>query len=396
MKKNIIFVIDSLVCAGAEKSLITLLSLLDYSKYNVDLQLFAYGRPLEVFIPKEVNLLKPFPYTEFCNKSIKESLKKSVKDMDFSMMISRIKYSVALRKDKGGNAKKARLFWTNNSSVIESNTKKYDIAISYAQGVPTFYVADKINATKKFAWVNVSYRLDYKEKSFQEKYYKKYNKIVTVSDSARDIFLETFSELKENIEVIYDINDCSLIRKLAESGESYTDDFDGIKILTIGRLANQKGYDLALEACKKLKERNLKFRWYVLGVGPLKEEIEKYILENDLQEHFKLLGISANPYPFIKDCDLYVQTSKFEGFGLAIAEARILNKFVVTTEFDAVYNQMVQRKNGLVVKMNSNDIANGIIEILSDEKLRKDIKCYLEKEKKGNSEEIEKFYKLII
>ncbi|WP_415345454.1 glycosyltransferase, partial [Clostridium perfringens] len=358
------------------------MSLLDYSKYNVDLQLFAYGRPLEVFIPKEVNLLKPFPYTEFCNKSIKESLKKSVKDMDFSMMISRIKYSVALRKDKGGNAKKARLFWTNNSSVIESNTKKYDIAISYAQGVPTFYVADKINATKKFAWVNVSYRLDYKEKSFQEKYYKKYNKIVTVSDSARDIFLETFSELKENIEVIYDINDCSLIRKLAESGESYTDDFDGIKILTIGRLANQKGYDLALEACKKLKERNLKFRWYVLGVGPLKEEIEKYILENDLQEHFKLLGISANPYPFIKDCDLYVQTSKFEGFGLAIAEARILNKFVVTTEFDAVYNQMVHRKNGLVVKMNSNDIANGIIEILSDEKLRKDIKCYLEKEKK--------------
>ncbi|MDK0618361.1 glycosyltransferase [Clostridium perfringens] len=396
MKKNIIFVIDSLVCAGAEKSLITLLSLLDYSKYNVDLQLFAYGRPLEVFIPKEVNLLKPFPYTEFCNKSIKESLKKSVKDMDFSMMISRIKYSVALRKDKGGNAKKARLFWINNSSVIESNTKKYDIAISYAQGVPTFYVADKINATKKFAWVNVSYRLDYKEKSFQEKYYKKYNKIVAVSDSARDIFLETFSELKEHIEVIYDINDYSLIKKLAKSGESYTDNFDGIKILTIGRLANQKGYDLALEACKKLKERNLKFRWYVLGVGPLKEEIEKYILENDLQEYFKLLGIRANPYPFIEDCDLYVQTSKFEGFGLAIAEARILNKFVVTTEFDAVYNQMVQRKNGLVVKMNSNDIANGIIEILSDEKLRKDIKCYLEKEKKGNSEEIEKFYKLII
>ncbi|MDK0690970.1 glycosyltransferase [Clostridium perfringens] len=396
MKKNIIFVIDSLHCAGAEKSLITLLSLLDYSVYNVDLQLFGYGGVLEELIPKEVNLLKPLKYTTFTELNIKKSILYSLKKMNFKMLSSRMKFSMRIRKEKYTNAQKARIFWESVSDVIENNEKKYDIAISYAQGVPTFYVADKINATKKFAWVNVSYRLDYKEKSFQEKYYKKYNKIVTVSDSARDIFLETFGELKENIEVIYDINDCSLIRKLAESGESYTDDFDGIKILTIGRLANQKGYDLALEACKKLKERNLKFRWYVLGVGPLKEEIEKYILENDLQEHFKLLGISANPYPFIKDCDLYVQTSKFEGFGLAIAEARILNKFVVTTEFDAVYNQMIHRKNGLVVKMNSNDIANGIIEILSDEKLRKDIKCYLEKEKKGNSEEIEKFYKLII
>lgn len=396
MKKNILFVIDSLVCAGAEKSLITLLSLIDYSKYNVDLQLFAYGRPLEVFIPKEVNLLKPFPYTEFCNKSIKESLKKSVKDMDFRMMISRLKYSMALRYDKGGNAKKARLFWKNNANVIENNIKKYDIAISYAQGVPTFYVADKISARKKFAWVNVSYRLDDQEREFQKKYYNQYNKIVAVSDSARDIFLETFHEFKENIEVVYDINDYSLISKLADNGESYTDNFDGIKILTIGRLAHQKGYDLALEACKKLKESGLNFRWYVLGVGPLKEEIEKYILENDLQEYFKLLGIRANPYPFIKNCDLYVQTSKFEGFGLAIAEARMLNKLIVTTEFDAVYNQMVQRKNGLVVKMNSNDVAEGIIEILNNKELQKDIISYLEREKKGNSEEIEKFYKLII
>ena len=65
MKKNILFVIDSLHCAGAEKSLTTLLSLLDYSKYNVDLQLFGYGGELEEIVPREVNILPPLDYTKF-------------------------------------------------------------------------------------------------------------------------------------------------------------------------------------------------------------------------------------------------------------------------------------------------------------------------------------------
>ena len=75
--------------------------------------------------------------------------------------------------------------------------KEYDIAISYAQGVPTFYVAEKVKAKKKFAWVNTSYRLDVKEKEFQKKFYDQYNKIVAVSDSAKEILLETFPDYSE-------------------------------------------------------------------------------------------------------------------------------------------------------------------------------------------------------
>ena len=127
---------------------------------------------------------------------------------------------------------------------------------------------------------------------------------------------------------------------MSDQGQSYNDNYTGLRILTIGRLANQKGYDMALEACKILKEKGIEFKWYSLGIGPLKEEIEKYINENNLENNFKLLGVKSNPYPFIKDCDIYVQTSRFEGFGIAIAEARMLNKPVVTTRFDAVYNQM--------------------------------------------------------
>ena len=394
-KESILFVIDSLHCAGAEKSLTTLLSLLNYSKYDVDLQLFGYGGALEELVPKEVNILKPMEYIKFSSLSTKNAVIKSLKNMNFKMLSSRLKFSLAIRKDNYSNAQKARVYWQKVSNVIEKNNKEYDIAISYAQGVPTFYVAEKVCAKKKLAWVNVSYKLEDEDRIFQEHFYDKYNKIVAVSDSAKNIFLETFPKYTNKLEIIYDINDANFIRRMSEQGQSYNDNYTGLRILTIGRLANQKGYDIALEACKILKEKEIEFKWYSLGIGPLKEEIEKYINENNLENNFKLLGVKSNPYPFIKDCDIYVQTSRFEGFGIAIAEARMLNKPVVTTRFDAVYNQMKDRKNGLVVDMNSQGIVNGILELINNKKLTNEIISYLKTEKKGNTEELEKFYKLI-
>ena len=395
MRKSILFVIDSLHCAGAEKSLTTLLSLLDYSKYDVDLQLFGYGGDLEKVLPKEVNLLEPLIYTNFTEMPVKNSLIYSIKNMNVDMFISRIKYSMKIRKNDYSNAQKARVYWQSCSKCIYNSNKKYDITIAYAQGVPTFYVAEKVNAAKKFAWVNVSYKLGEKDRIFQEKYYDKYNKIVAVSDSAKEIFLQTFPKYKNNIEIIYDINSYKIINKMAQNGSSYDDGYNGIRILTIGRLANQKGYDYALKACKILNEKNIDFKWYVLGKGPLRNEIEEYIKKNNLEDRFILLGVKPNPYPYIKDCDIYVQTSRFEGFGLAIAEARMLNKPVVTTRFDAVYNQMVHGKNGLVVDMNGKAISDGIIELMNNKDLKNNIINYLEHEKKGNEEELEKFYKLI-
>ena len=394
-KESILFVIDSLHCAGAEKSLTTLLSLLNYSKYDVDLQLFGYGGALEELVPKEVNILKPMEYIKFSSLSTKNAVIKSLKNMNFKMLSSRLKFSLAIRKDNYSNAQKARVYWQKVSNVIEKNNKEYDIAISYAQGVPTFYVAEKVCAKKKLAWVNVSYKLEDEDRIFQEHFYDKYNKIVAVSDSAKNIFLETFPKYTDKLEIIYDINDADFIKKMSDQGQSYNDNYTGLRILTIGRLANQKGYDIALEACKILKEKEIEFKWYSLGIGPLKEEIEKYINENNLENNFKLLGVKSNPYPFIKDCDIYVQTSRFEGFGIAIAEARMLNKPVVTTRFDAVYNQMKDRKNGLVVDMNSQGIVNGILELINNKKLTNEIISYLKTEKKGNTEELEKFYKLI-
>lgn len=396
LKKNLLFVIDSLAMAGAEKSLVTLLSMLDSSKFNVDLLLFAHGNKLEELIPEEINILPPLKYTIFTQKRVKDNLIDPFSLSNYKMLVSRMKYSSKIRLKKYSNPQKARVFWQSVSGVIEKNPKTYDVAISYAQGVPTFYVAEKVKAKKKLAWVNVSYRLTGKDKVFQKKYYDRYDKIVGVSDSTKEIFLKTFPEYRNKMEVIYDINNPQFISDMADIGDGYEDNFDGVRILTIGRLARQKGYDIALEACKKLKEKGINFKWYVLGKGPLEDEIRQYVATNELTDHFVLLGVKVNPYPYIKKSDIYVQTSRYEGFGLAIAEARMLNVPVVTTNFDAVYNQMVQNKNGLVVNMDSESIADGIINLINNHNLRNEITEYLKHEKKGNIEEIEKFYNLVI
>lgn len=395
MKKRLLFVIDSLPCAGAEKSLVTLLSRLDYEKYEVDLQLFAYGWTLDELVPKQVNFLPPLTYTQYSNQSLKEMIVKCRSLKQLKMIGARLKYSLLIRKGQLTNAQIARLYWESIGPVIEENQKVYDVAISYAQGIPTFYVADKVKAKKKYAWVNVSYTLNDQDQAFQKVYYNCYDHIVAVSESAEEIFLQSFPEFKSRMKIIYDLNDYEMIKKMSQLEPEFKLDSEHLKLLTIGRLDHQKGYDIALEACRILKERGIKFTWYVLGKGSLYDEIMQTIKAYHLEEEFVLLGITANPYPIIEQCDIYVQTSKFEGYGLAIAEARMLNKPVVTTCFDAVYNQMIQEKNGLVTDMNGASIADGIERLIQHPNLKSEIIEYLKKEKKGNVQEIKRFYDLI-
>lgn len=390
--RKILFVIDSLHCAGAEKSLVSLLNLINYKKYSVDLQLFNYGGEFEKFVPTEVQFLSPLDYfSESKNGLLKNIF--NLKKIHF--ILSRIKFSFLLRLKNYTHREQARIFWSVAQGCFKKSKNDYDIAIAYSQGVPTFYVADKVKARKKLAWVNTSYELVGKDNIFQKKYYEKFNNIVCVSDSSFKIFKNNFPVLNNRLKIIKDIVNPNIIQEMAEERISVLKQKNIINILTIGRLEKNKGYDIALEAAKILKEFGLDFKWYVLGVGPLKDEIQKKIAEYDLKDRFILLGITSNPYGYIKNSDIYVQTSRFEGFGLAIAEARILNIPVVTTEFDAVYNQMVQRKNGIVTKMDGKSVADGILELVNNEGLRKEIIKYLKSEKKGNLEEYEKFLKLI-
>lgn len=169
----------------------------------------------------------------------------------------------------------------------------------------------------------------------------------------------------------------------------------GVRILTVGRLSAMKGYDLAIDAAKLLTNSGIDFTWYVVGEGTLRKELEQRIANCGLQERFFLLGSRVNPYPYFKECDLYVQPSKYEGFCITLAEAKMFQKPIVTTNFGAVSAQFVNKKNGLIVDISASGIADGVMQMLTNIELREKCVHNLETEKVGNTEELEKFYKLI-
>ena len=385
--KKLLFVIESLAAAGGEKSLITLLSLIDYNKYQVDLQLLGYGGEFEQFIPPQVNLLPPLSFSLYLMRQRKPSPR---------MVLARLCYSYCIHKKKTTIIEHARYFWKCMSSCMEVNSQEYDAAIAYGQCWPTFYVAEKVCARKKLAWVNCIFQLEGVERSYHRPFYEKIDKIVMVSSASLKHFQGVYPDMAYKMDMMPDMISPQSIIQMADSACSFIDDYCGPRILTVARLNKfDKGYDITLETCRILRDRNVKFRWYALGRGEYREEMENYITENHLEDYFVLLGVTPNPYPFIKDCTIYVQTSRHEGYGLSIAEARILNRPVVTTEFDAVWAQMVQGENGLVVPQDPVAVADAIERLLNDRQLYEHIVSYQQQEKKGNTEEIEKFYQLI-
>lgn len=389
-KKHILFAIDSLSIGGAEKSLVTLLGLLDYSCYEVDLQLFAYGGSLEQFLPAEVNLLPPLNYTHFLLQPIWKQLYHP------SMFFARLKYSLQIRKRGLFNSEIAVLYWQAIGRSIADNPKNYDVAIAYAQGIPTFYIIDKISALKKIGWINACYCLTEDARNYQRKFYELCNFIVPISELVHNVFSGIYPEFTSKMYVVKDIIDAKSVKAMSQFMCDKKIDYCYPILMTVGRLDNlSKGYDLALRAAKVLKNRKVKFKWYAIGEGPYRSEMKQYIIENNLQDCFILLGATANPYAYMRQCDIYVQPSWREGFGLAIAEARILNKPVVCTNFEGCTMQMVNEKNGLITSFNPEDIADAIERLLNDKTLYSNILEYLRNEKKGNTEEIEKFYKLI-
>lgn len=391
MRKSILFVINSLGCGGAEKSLLSLLSLLDYDKYDVTLQMFSRGGMFEELLPPEVHVRKELDYTAFCS----QSMAKQMLSFDLRRIAARVRTSLFLRSNakKGSPLHDAQAYWKYSAAAYDPLPERYDVAIAWGQGTPTHFVAEKVQAQKKFAWVNADYENVGHNKDFDCKYYAAFTGIICVSDKLCLTLQKAFPEYAAKMKTIYDINNPATIFTMADQPCSLLNK-ENLTLVTVGRLVPQKGYDIATKAARLLKSRGMQFHWYVVGDGnrqPIEEDIERY----GISDCFTLLGAKENPYPYMKAADIYVQTSRYEGYCLTLAEARMLNTPCVTTNFDVVYAQMIDGENGLVVDMTPEAVADGIARLATDTELYQHIRHYQEHEKKGNVEEIEKFYELV-
>lgn len=391
MMKKILFVINSLDCGGAEKSLLSLLSLIDYSKFSVSLQMFRRGGVFEELLPEQVTINPELDYVSFCNLSFLRQLS----SLDLRKISARLRTRIALKKNahNGRPLHDAQAYWKFARNGFSMLTDSYDVAIAWGQGNPTHFVAEKVQAAKKIAWVNADYASVGHNKDFDAPFYKEYDKIVCVSEQLQILFAKVFPQYQEKLTVIFDINNPKTIQAMS-AAECRLPKGDGLTLVTVGRLVPQKGYDIAAEAAMLLKQSGLRFHWYVIGGGnsaPIEADIEKF----QIGDCFTLLGTKANPYPYMKAADIYVQTSRSEGYCLTLAEARMLNVPCVTTKFDVVFAQMVDGENGLVVDMNAQAVADGVLRLAEDSALYAHIKAYQANEKKGNVEEIERFYAIL-
>lgn len=391
MKKKVLFVINSLGCGGAEKSLVSLLSLFDYSNYEIDLLLFRSGGFFEELLDERVHVLPLPKFNQFCNMSLKEQ----IKTLNLQFLFTRLRLAKALRKNKKSknSSHEAEVYWQNCKNAFEQLDRKYDLAIGWGQGLPVKYVSNRVEAKKKAVWINADYEAVGHRREDDLVNFSKIDYIVSVSDSQNEKMKRVFPEYVDKCIAIYDVNNAELIKKMANS-ENVLDNYSGKKIVTVGRYNDYKGYDMAIDACKILVDKGYDIYWFAVGDGPERTNLEKQIKDRKLEDRFILLGAQSNPYKYMNAADIYVQTSRSEGFCLTLAEARILNKPCVTTNFECVYNQMIQEKNGLVVDMNAQAIAAGIERMINDDELRNSIVEYLKTEKKGNAEEIEKVYEL--
>lgn len=394
MKRKILFVLNSLSIGGSEKSLISLLNTLDYSKYEVDLMMFKTGEILEKYVPSEVNILDEPEYYRFLGKKIDDI--PSLKRMRF--IRSRINTSIALRLNskKKNNINTEQVLYKNQKKCFDKLEKKYDVAIAYSQGMPTYFVADKIDANKKIAWINCDYKRTMYDKELDKQFYKKIDKIVAVSNFGRESIIEVNEEYKNKIEVVFDIVNPQIIEKMSNEEIKFKDK-SNINILTVARLVSHyKGYDIAIKAAKLLKNNGYKFKWYVVGEGPDRLELENMIVKNNIEDYFILLGERENPYPYMKNCDIYVQSSRKEGLGLTVVEAKILKKPIVCTNFETTKEIINNNIDGLIVDIDEKSLYEGIKRLIDDKTLRDKIQSNLNAEKSYNStNEIDKIYSLI-
>lgn len=395
MKKNIVFVIPSLTAGGAEKSLVNLLNTIDYTLYNVDLLLLHKKGIFLSLIPKEVSVLNlNANYTTFC-KELFSSCLSFLKQGKFSLIYNRIVFFLKnnLIKNKAVAEQNS---WINRSKSIDKLPKKYDAAIGFLEKSSIYFAVDKINAKVKIGWIHTTYSSSRMNPNFDTKYFEKCKAIIAVSPDCEANLQHNFPYFNNKFKTIYNIVSPSVIHNLSNKDNQDTNFLNAQNsIVTVARLSPEKGIDLAVETSKILLEKKVIFKWFIIGEGQERENLENKIIEYNLQNYFYLIGLKQNPYPYLKSCTLYVQPSKYEGKSMAIEEAKILCKPIIVTNFTTAKDQINHSVNGIITAINPNSLANDILQLLQNAKFQEKLSLNLSKEKLGTEEEINKFYEII-
>ena len=369
--KKVLFVINTLGCAGAETALIELLKSLDEKEYELSLYvLMGQGEMIDK-IPENVKLLND----HYCKDSVlskqgKQAMMKTVwrsfwgNGNVFGKFAYIVRTFSAMRRT--GKFQPDKILWRVISDGSQRFEETYDLAVAYLEGGSTYYVADHVKAKKKAAFIHIDYESSGYTKGMDRNCFDKMDRIFTVSDEVKKHFLNVYPKYQDKVKVFHNIINQDEIRRKAEEEKGFEDHFDGVRLLTVGRLTYQKAYDIAIDAMKLIKDRGYKVRWYILGEGSERPALEKKVKELGLEKEFLMPGAASDPFPYYKQADIYVHATRFEGKSIAIQEAQTLGCAIIASDCNGNREQIVQGKDGLLCQLDPESIAEAVISLVED------------------------------
>ena len=386
---------------GAERALLGLLNALDTNRVDVDLFLNQHTGDFMPLIPNRINLLPERRGYNAIERPIKQILKEGQLGVALGRWWAR-RLSSRYHHGLTGNAKKmdSSVFQYVADSVQAflpslGDLGLYDLAISFV--TPHNIVLNKVRAKKKIAWIHTDYSTIHVNAEKELPVWAGYDHIISISTDCTRSFLQIFPSLEDKIIEIENILSPEFVREQAElldvSAEMPAN--TGIKFLSIGRYTTAKNYDNVPDIARRLVEAGIEnLRWYIIGYGGDEDLIRRKISDSGMQDHVILLGKKENPYPFIKACDFYLQPSRFEGKSVTVREAQILCKPVIVTNYPTSGSQIQSGIDGVIVPMDNEGCANGIINVIYNQGLIGRITKYLSSHDYGNEQEVEKIYRL--
>ena len=349
-KKELLIAVHRLSVGGVQKSLLSALKVLDYDIFNVTL----YVRRNQCQLLKQID---PRVGRIIVNKDTTHYYRRPYA----VLLLSMIKAGALIGKKSSVLQERLNSYIRDRRMAYEkkhyfSDGIRYDAAVAYIQGETALFVDRFVQAGRKIVFWHSS--VDEKHQ-LHESVFPSFDRIAAVNDGCREMLRKNYPDSADKIVVVENYVDAE---KIISASEEYTVDRPAGKTIlcTCGRFSREKGFDLALDAARILKDKGLDFLWYFVGDGPERNALEEKIVLYGLQKEICITGMIENPYPYFASCDIYVQPSYEEAQPLAILEALIFGKTIVSTETVGGKTILENGRRGILTPINAGGLAAGI------------------------------------
>jgi glycosyltransferase involved in cell wall biosynthesis len=340
--KKILFLLNNMNIGGTEKSFLNLLGTLSPEEYDVTRLLLEKSGGFLEYVPAWVHIRK-MPGWGAMRAEIMEPPLKVVKQYIKEGKLIRafcLAFLHLLFKITDDRALYYRYVLNRKTKLSE----KFDTAIAYAGPFDflTVYALYYVEAKEKVQWIHFDVSKFHFNTKMCRRLYTRFDRINVVSDEAKNALFEKIPEIAPKTKTFLNIVSAEQCRMMADMGDGFADGYTGrgIRIVTVGRLSAEKGQDIIPETAAYLKKHSIAFRWYLVGDGKLRLSIERKCAEFGTSDEIVFLGTTPNPYQYLKQADLYVQTSVHEGFCITLAEAKAFDLPIISTDCAGAHEQL--------------------------------------------------------